>query len=54
MLPRFIHPRRRAGFYLSNCRQLNDLEAMVGSINREIQTKYFHYKAGFVDYWKGF
>lgn len=48
-------PQAKSWFlFKANCRQLNDLEAMVGSINREIQTKYFHYKAGFVDYWKGF
>ncbi|MDN7455998.1 methyltransferase domain-containing protein [Burkholderia cenocepacia] len=26
----------------------------VASINRELQTTWFHYKEGFVDYWKGF
>jgi hypothetical protein len=34
--------------------QLRDLEEKISDINRELQTKYFHYKAGFVDYWKGF
>ncbi|HIC7211142.1 class I SAM-dependent methyltransferase [Burkholderia stabilis] len=26
----------------------------IASINRELQTTWFHYKEGFVDYWKGF
>ena len=30
------------------------LEEVIKKINREIQTKYFHYKPDFVDYWKGF
>ncbi|AJK45366.1 hypothetical protein BGL_1c08330 [Burkholderia plantarii] len=33
---------------------LGELEARVAMINRELQTTYFHYKPGFVDYWKGF
>jgi len=33
---------------------INDFEHIVEAINRELQTKYFHYKNGFVDYWKGF
>jgi hypothetical protein len=33
---------------------IGDLEKIVESINRELQTKYFFYKKGFVDYWKGF
>lgn len=36
------------------CAQLAGLEQRIGDINREIQTRYFHYKPGFVDYWKGF
>jgi hypothetical protein len=34
--------------------RLNDLEEKIENVNREVQAKYFHYKAGFVDYWKGF
>ena len=34
--------------------QLSGLEEKISGINGEVQTKYFHYKAGFVDYWKGF
>ncbi|WP_186081479.1 class I SAM-dependent methyltransferase [Burkholderia gladioli] len=33
---------------------LDSLEAKIAGINRELQTTYFHYKKGFVDYWKGF
>ena len=33
---------------------IHDLEKKVGEINRELQTKYFFYKNGFMDYWKGF
>lgn len=33
---------------------LEELEERIDAINRELQTRYFHYKAGFVDYWKGF
>jgi hypothetical protein len=31
-----------------------DLEHTIEKINRELQKKYFYYKNGFVDYWKGF
>lgn len=34
--------------------RLADLENIVDELNREMQTKFFHYKAGFLDYWKGF
>lgn len=34
--------------------QLENLAQRIDSLNRELQTSYFHYKAGFVDYWKGF
>jgi hypothetical protein len=34
--------------------QLSQLGEKINAINREIQGTYFHYKAGFVDYWKGF
>ncbi|HNA85756.1 MAG TPA: class I SAM-dependent methyltransferase [Nitrospira sp.] len=30
------------------------LEIEVAKINAELQTKWFHYKQGFMDYWKGF
>lgn len=33
---------------------LSHLEETVNNINAELQTNYFHYKPGFVDYWKGF
>lgn len=33
---------------------IQDLENKVSDINRELQTKYFFYKNGFMDYWKGF
>ncbi|MGM3185242.1 methyltransferase domain-containing protein [Dickeya oryzae] len=33
---------------------LDKLEESISKINRELQTTYFHYKEGFVDYWKGF
>jgi hypothetical protein len=48
-------PQAKSWFlFKADCGQLNKLEEMVGKINREIQTKYFYYKPGFVDYWKGF
>jgi len=31
-----------------------NMENIVDNINKELQTKYFHYKNGFMDYWKGF
>lgn len=33
---------------------LDRLEAIVEAINAEVRMKYFLYKPGFVDYWKGF
>ena len=33
---------------------ISNLDKIVESINRELQTNYFYYKDGFVDYWKGF
>ena len=33
---------------------LDKLASRVADINRELQTTYFYYKNGFVDYWKGF
>lgn len=48
-------PQAKSWFlFKKDCAQVRGLEASVESINREIQTTYFHYKAGFVDYWKGF
>ncbi len=48
-------PQAKSWFlFKKDCAQLRSLEASVERINREIQTTYFHYKAGFVDYWKGF
>lgn len=34
--------------------RLKELESKVAEINKSIRTKYFYYKSGFVDYWKGF
>lgn len=34
--------------------RLAELEKIVDELNREMQTKFFHYKPGFLDYWKGF
>lgn len=34
--------------------KLKELQATVAEINSELQTTYFHYKDGFLDYWKGF
>jgi hypothetical protein len=31
-----------------------DIENTIDNINNELQSKYFIYKKGFVDYWKGF
>ena len=48
-------PQAKSWFlFKANCSQLNGLEKMAGGINKEIQTKYFYFKPGFVDYWKGF
>jgi hypothetical protein len=33
---------------------LNSLHEVSEKINNELQTKYFYYKSGFVDFWKGF
>lgn len=33
---------------------LGDIEEKINQINKELQTRYFHVKRGFVDYWKGF
>lgn len=33
---------------------INDLNEVVNKINNELQSKYFYYKQGFFDYWKGF
>lgn len=33
---------------------LNKLESVVTRTNNELQTKYFYYKNGFMDFWKGF
>lgn len=32
----------------------SSIEEKIESVNSELQTKYFIYKKGFVDYWKGF
>jgi hypothetical protein len=48
-------PQAKCWFlFKKDCPQLSQLEDMVNRINREIQTRYFFYKADFVDYWKGF
>lgn len=33
---------------------LFELEEKIDQINKELQTRYFYFKYGFVDYWKGF
>lgn len=35
-------------------KKLEQGEAIVKQINQELQTKWFYYKEGFVDYWKGY
>lgn len=48
-------PKAKSWFlFKNNYAQLSFLEARISSINRELQNNYFSYKAGFVDYWKGF
>ncbi len=34
--------------------RIKELKRAVERMNAEVQTQYFHYKADFVDYWKGF
>jgi Methyltransferase domain len=46
-------PQARLWFLFKNKNlQLKNLEKDISNINNEIQTKYFHYKTGFLDYWK--
>jgi hypothetical protein len=33
---------------------INNLDRISKKINNELQAQYFHYKEGFLDYWKGF
>lgn len=33
---------------------LSNLKKLTDEINVELQIKWFYYKDGFVDYWKGF
>lgn len=40
--------------FKKDCSQLKNLENKVDEINKSIRTNYFHYKTGFMDYWKGF
>lgn len=48
-------PQAKSWFLFKKDCGLNvDLEYKIEKINKEIQTNYFHYKNGFVDYWKGF
>jgi hypothetical protein len=48
-------PQAKSWFLFKNDSPvLQNLESTINSINRELQTKYFYYKNGFVDYWKGF
>lgn len=48
-------PQAKSWFLFKNdSPALQNLESTINSINRELQTKYFYYKNGFVDYWKGF
>jgi len=48
-------PQAKSWFlFKKNYPKISDLESKVAEINSELQTKYFHYKVGFADYWKGF
>lgn len=40
--------------FKQGCPALPRLESAVQAINRSLRTTFFHHKAGFVDYWKGF
>lgn len=51
-----IYSPQAKSWYLfkNNYPHLDSLEERVMQINSELQTNYFFYKDGFVDYWKGF
>jgi SAM-dependent methyltransferase len=51
-----IYSPKAKSWYLfkADCPQLPLLQQKVQTINHDLQTDYFHYKRGFVDYWKGF
>lgn len=50
----YSHQAKSWFLFKKEYKGLCNLEGIVKKINREIQTKYFHYKPDFVDYWKGF
>lgn len=35
-------------------KKVDDVEELIVSMNKELQAKWFYFKNGFVDYWKGF
>lgn len=45
-------PQSKSWVLLKN--DIKDVESIIGNINKELQTDWFFYKKGFVDYWKGF
>lgn len=48
-------PQAKSWFLFKKDSQIiNNIESISNNINRELQKKFFYYKKGFVDYWKGF
>ena len=48
-------PQAKVWFlYKKDNEQIENLEKVTNGINLELQTKYFYYRDGFVDYWKGY
>ncbi len=48
-------PQAKSWFLFKNdSLLLSNLKKLTDEINLELQTKWFYYKDGFVDYWKGF
>ena len=48
-------PQAKSWFLFKNDSPLlSNLQKLTDEINVELQTKWFYYKEGFVDYWKGF
>lgn len=48
-------PQAKSWFlFKDNYAGIANLEERINNINDELKTQYFHYKSGFVDYWKGF
>jgi hypothetical protein len=47
-------PQAKSWFlFKNNYPKLHELEDCIRNINKEIQSTYFYYKLGFMDYWKG-